>query len=283
MGTSTETSDHEQTRAALNDWRQGDFALGVGGFVHVECEEDGLAGTFDVVNEEEIQGVVLVSQTCDVVNYSVGKEFVTVCPLVEVSRESLRTVASGRTPTYAPIKKVPNPNLVADLTRMMTVSKELLATWDRQEGFDTDQDREKFAFALERKHGRFAFPDDFAIALDGFRRRILSKHARDSDLGRIYRSIREVRVRAAPAWEADRIELAFLIILEDSSLTTEETKQIRDEIEDQIGSLELPDRYNMGDPEYEIATLDDFTARDYALSQQLDFAFLTIMRARPQA
>jgi hypothetical protein len=73
----------------------------------------------------------------------------------------------------------------------------LVALMMRQwvEGFTTDEARTEFARALERKHGRFAFPDEFnEDVLAKLRERILTAHGKvASDHGEAYRSIHTVR------------------------------------------------------------------------------------------
>ena len=52
----------------------------------------------------------------------------------------------------------------------MSVHKDLLRAWVRHEGFSSEEGRVRFAAALERKFGQFAFPDDFDKAIEAFRR-----------------------------------------------------------------------------------------------------------------
>lgn len=262
-------------------WRQGDFVLGVGGFVHIGLPELGSDEPFSPVLDEGVAGLVVVSQTCDIVNFTQDRSFVTVCPLVEIPMAQLPYVASGRTPTYTVVKNVPKETLVADLSRMMTVSKELLVQWDRNSGFDTDEERHRFAFALERKHGRFAYPDALVETLGRFRSRAISKHAKGSELGKIYRSIREIRIRAAPHWQAERVEIAFVVIVEDEDDREIGLEAIKKEINEQVRGLALPDRFELAHPPFILGTRDDLVARDVTDSVPLDLAFLSLHGKAP--
>ena len=79
---------------SLQDWRQGDFAIDVGGFLFAgvaECE-----GAFEA--EEHVDGIVglvVISQTCDIVRKTGGRYFVAVCPLIKVNAEELSGIKKG--------------------------------------------------------------------------------------------------------------------------------------------------------------------------------------------
>jgi len=262
--------------SALRDWQQGDIALDIGGFVHMDTPDQGSETRFDPILDEDVRGVVIVSQTCDIVNNRSGKDFVAVCPLVVIEEESIPRVATGRTPIYAPIENAPGPQHVADLSRMMTVSKDLLITWRRRDGFLSDEARRKFAYALERKHGRFAFPDKFVDAIRAVLSRIRDKHKKDSEVGEIYRSLREIRARAAPSWNADLIELSLIIVLMDIEQQEIGRDKIKKEIDQQLDKVTLPDSFQWAAPRYEIGTLDDLRAREIYESHPLDLNYLSI-------
>lgn len=157
------------TEKSLTQWHQGDFALGVGGFLFA-----GLAEGDELFDAEEttdnVIGLVAISQTCDIVRRTGGRDFVTVCPMVDVPAAQLTDVQKGRKPYFADIEHA-GRTVFADLRRVMSVHKDLVKTWKRQTGF-SDAGRLRFAAALERKFGQFAFPDDFDQAIKGFRNRV---------------------------------------------------------------------------------------------------------------
>lgn len=280
MAAGADNTNEERLRRALSEWRQGDFVLDVG-FVYVGLPEDGEGSEFDAILDEGIVGLVVVSQTCDIVQLTPERQFVTLCPLVEIPQAALAQIASGRTPIYACLETPPKETVVADLSRMMTASKKLLASWPRRSGFDSDEGRLKFAAALERKHGRFAFPDAFSAAMSPFRNRVVGRHDRpESSVGEIYRSIREIRVRAAPHWNADNVEIAFIVILHDESNRETDLKTIGREIEKQVGGLNLPDGFSLSSPPYVLGTSDDLRASDLLDSQIIDFTMLSVSSKR---
>lgn len=268
---------HEEQDRALRSWRQGDYALGVE-FLYAELGDEASGEVFDARADGEAVGAVVVSQTCDIVNLTAARRFVTMCPLVRVAPNSLTEIALGRRPTHASLQSPPEDGVVADLTRAMSVSKELLATWERHSGFDDDVERENFAFALERLYGRFAFPDPLIAVLTPFRRRVVSKHGKpDSPLGQVYRSLRQLRVRAAPHWGAERIQLAFLAILEDAEDREATWHDIEQEIGGQLDRMALPEGFERAEPFLLMGTADDLTARDLLDSQVLDFTYLCLL------
>ncbi|MDE0101979.1 MAG: hypothetical protein OXN89_06335 [Bryobacterales bacterium] len=78
------------------------------------------------------------------------------------------------------------------------------------------------SIALDRKRARTAFPNDFVQFASPLMRRMSSKHDKQSDEGRALRSLREIRVRAAPSWDADAVELLFWFIREEGESLSEE-------------------------------------------------------------
>lgn len=198
--------------SALAEWRQGDLALEEQWFVHAadgslpltagsDQAEDGLQAL-----TTEVAGLVMVTQTCDVVRGCLERPFVEVSPLVKAPDTDFRVIARGRRPSYAVVPAVAARLLVADLDRVMTVEKSVVASWKRTPGCATDQARRDFAKALARKRARVAFPDDFTELVAKLMDRLQDKHDKDSEEGRALRALREVRVHAAPSWDAPKVE-----------------------------------------------------------------------------
>lgn len=165
---------------ALGAWRQGDCVLdGEHWFAHrldtkfpVTDASRAAADEGADLAEEEIAGFVVVTQTCDVVRACDERPYVEVCPLVGVDEPRLREIERGRRPAYAYLPLLADRRLVADLDRVMTVEKPVVASWTRAPGWVTDAEARMFAQALARKRARFAFPDDFT----GFARKLQASH-----------------------------------------------------------------------------------------------------------
>lgn len=270
----------KEEASPLGSWQQGDFALNVGGFSFgVRPDEDDLA--VDEAQkialretEDQIVGVVVVSQTCEVVRMRHEDEVVAVCPLVQRDETEQRAIAKGRRPSLAIVENSP-PGSFADLSRIMSISKDLLSSWERKSGFCDSRKRLRFAAALERKFGRFAFPDDFNLSMSGFQKRVWSKHDKASDIGKVYRSIRQIRFRVSPDWNASNRKIAIIAILEDEDVVEIDRKTIGQELADQIANIALPEGYDWAEPKFILLRLSELSAEDLLESQQADFDFLS--------
>jgi len=207
----------------LRDWKQGDCAISDDlGFVHrfnPKCrlseaargvEEDDV----DLV-EDSVTGLCVVSQTCDIVRKAEDQPYLEVVPLVEVEELTLAEIRKARRPAYAFVPGLADKSLVADLSRVMTVEKAVVAKWKRVEGCDEKQ-RNGFQQAVSRKRRRFAFPDDFVKCTRKLQERLKDKHGKKSKEGEALRSLAEIRVRAEPGWSSDGVNLFFRFIRGDS-------------------------------------------------------------------
>lgn len=162
--------------------------------------------------------------------------------------------------------------LVADLDRVMTVEKAVVAEWERVPGCDTDEDIRRFALCLARKRARFAFPDDFTALAARLQRRLLEKHHKQSDEGRGLRALREIRVRAAPYWDAPEVELLFWFI-RDGDQPNFEGMSWDTLLEHWLRLFPEAERFTSIDGV--VVTLEDLTARDYVESDPLDLDHLS--------
>jgi hypothetical protein len=193
---------------ALAAWRQGDYVLGDHWFVHrTVADVDGVA-----LRETPVPGLVVLTQTCDVIRASKDRPELEVSPLVEVSAEHLREIKKGYRPRYAYVPAGAPSKLVADLDRVMTVDKQVAATWERRQGHSNDAEARAFALAIGRKRTRFAFPDDFVQHARKLQARITDKHGRESPEGRALTALREIRVLATPSWGDGAVSLMYWFI-----------------------------------------------------------------------
>lgn len=216
---------------------------------------------------------MIVSQTCDIVRSCRERPFVEVCPLVELNESMLQEVKRLRRPRYIYVPGISESGLAADLDRVMTVEKAVVATWQRRSGCATDQERRDFAKALARKRTRVAFPDDFVCAIQKFQDRLRRKHGKNSDEGRALRALLEIRVRAAPAWNADQAEITLWFI-RDANDETFEGKFWDTYLEGWLNLIERRGRFR--EIQGAVVTLDDLSARDYVESDPLDLDHLSM-------
>lgn len=264
---------------ALGDWRQGDCVLGEQHFIFRLDTETPLTGEAATAADEgadaaevEVRGFMVATQTCDIVRSCRDRPFLEVCPLVEIEEAVLDEIRRGRRPGYAFVPGVADNGLVADLDRVMTVEKAVVACWRRTQGCQDGDDCRRLALSLARKRARFAFPDDFVRLAQPLIKRLSSKHDKNSAEGRALRSLREVRVRPAPSWDAERVELLFWFIREDGEPIFEELTW-NQWLERWLTLVPASDRFRP--VEGQVTTLDDMTARDYVDSDPLDLDHLS--------
>lgn len=256
----------------LAQWRQGDYSCVPGEFVSILASDS--SGNLEYEANPNILGVVVISQTCDVVRCVPGKEYVVVAPIVELPENKIPFVRSGATPTYAALEHPPTEAAVVDLSRMLSVHKKALASWPRSDGFSDNAKLARFAGALERKHGRFAFPDAFADqVISPLRDKFKKPHGKASESGKIVRSLNHVRVQAAPAWDAELVKIGFRFVLEDT-LEAPYTA-IAKFIGDILKGIALPQGFAFEDPKFTLRNLDGYSAREWTSSQRIDWDYIS--------
>lgn len=280
MATLAPDSDEaKQIDDALQGWRQGDLALDESWFVHVGDSARPLTNAASEAADEgvqaftsEVDGLVMLTQTCDIVRGCVSRPFVEVAPLVRVNDDDYHSVKKGRRPALAVLPNLEAERLVADLDRVMTIEKSVVASWKRTRGLNSEADARAFALALARKRVRFAFPDDFTAFAKKLQGRLTEKHAKATDEGRGLRALREIRVTANPSWDADQVELFFWFI-RNADDATFAGKSWADLLKDWLELVGAAGRF--GPVDGQVVTLRDLTAQDYVDSDPLDLDHLS--------
>lgn len=162
--------------------------------------------------------------------------------------------------------------LVADLDRVMTVEKPLLATWERTPGWSTDAEARAFALALSRKRVRFAFPDDFTALTGKLQSRLADKHEKNTDEGRSLRALGEIRVQASPSWDAPKVDIIFWFVRNEKDADFG-GKNWADLLKEWLKLVPTTGRFKS--IEGQVLTLQDMTAADYVDSDPLDLDHLS--------
>ncbi len=280
----------ERIEYALRNWRQGDASLDPGlEFIHladstrphtaasaeaVAANGDATQIAENIVVAEEVEGVVVLTQTCDIVRSCRARPFVEVAPLIRLDDEIVEQVRRLKRPAFAYVPGMVQKGLVADLDRVMTVEKAVVANLTRLPGWSTDAESRAFSCAIARKLSRFAFPDDFVLAAGSFRRRMMEKHSRCSAEGRHLRALREIRVRGEPSWNHGAVDLTIWFIKErDPQDVNPDWSGLVDKWR---GLFDESGRFRVGAA---IACrLEDITAHDYVESDVLDLDSLSVGR-----
>jgi hypothetical protein len=259
---------------ATSKWWQGDCVVGELWFAFrvdsalavTQQAKQAIDQGLDLV-DAEVEGLVVLSQTCDIVRPCTDRPFVEVCPLVKIPADQMASIAKGRRPAYAQVPSLVSQGLVADLDRVMTVEKPVMARWTRVAGCSTDEQRRRFAWSLARKRGRFAFPDDFEAIVGDLKERLDDKHDKNSPEGRALRALREIRVAADPSWNADSVSLMFWFIRDQDSVTPDSVAW-DDYLNRWLGLIKTGGRFV--DITGVVTLLDGMTAVDYVSSDPLD-------------
>lgn len=280
MATLAPDSDEaKRIDTALKEWRQGDLALDETWFIHVGDPATPLSEAAAEADAEGLQaltseaaGLVIVTQTCDIVRSCTVQPYIEVAPLMRVSAEHLHAAQRGRRPAHATLPALVEASLVADLARVMTVEKSIVASWKRTAGYTSDAEGRAFAQALARKRVRFAFPDDFTPFAKKLQGRLTEKHDKGTDEGRGLRALREIRVHAAPSWEAPEVEIFFWFVRGDRDADFE-GKSWAELFKEWLKLVPASGRFKSVDGQ--VVTLGDMNAAEYVESDPLDLDHLT--------
>lgn len=266
---------------ALRSWRQGDCVVGTQEFLFRLHPDAPISKVASLAAEQgadaaeaEVRGFAVLTPTCDLVRRCDDRPFAQVSPLVEVDTGRLNEIQRGRRPNYAFIPGTADHGLVADLDRVMTVEKAVIAGWTRLAGAAADDDdaQRHLRLALMRNRGRAAFPDDFGMLVEKLRQRLSSKHDKKSAEGRALQALREIRVRAEPSWLANEVKIVFWFIRDDATPDFEE-RAWHEHVERWLKLVPPDGRFTSGDGDVRI--LDELTARDYVESDPLDLDHLS--------
>lgn len=265
--------------AALKVWRQGDLAPAERWFIHAGDPDEALTDATAEIEEpglhavtSEVDGLVIVSQTCDVVRGCLARPYVEVSPLVRIEDSDLLAIQRGRRPAYASLPAVVEHNLVVDLDRVMTVEKAVVAKWVRLPGYTADAEARTFAGALARKRARFAFPDDFTLLSKKLQSRLVEKHDKHTDEGRGLRALREIRVQASPSWHAEAVDL-WMWFVRNEEQADFEGKSWADLLKAWLKLTPTAGRFK--NIEGAVVSLDDLKASEYVGSHPLDLDYLS--------
>jgi hypothetical protein len=176
-------------------------------------------------------GVVLVSQTCDIVLPS--RQTIQVARRIRLTMDEAREARDRKRPRYAPLPRVGDQDF-ADLDLMGTVAKARIASLPRIAGVGTDDEVRRFSSDVARKFGRFAFPDEVAPWLRPLETVVTSKARKSSSPeGQALAQVVELRVEASAGWGEAPFELTLCIIVQPDALPT----FAGDEIPDRPGEL----------------------------------------------
>jgi hypothetical protein len=266
---------------SMSAWKQGDFTLDKDlPFCHIadlntpltnEAEEvaQHVQGAGDELGLESIyvtvEGLAILTQTCDLVRDCEKRQYVEVAPLVKIEDKFLEEIKRWKRPRYAYLAGCSKHNLVVDLDRVVTIEKTVVAGWTKNTGCLTDQDVRDFAQQLTRKWSRFAFPNEFEEAFLPVSKLVEKRCGKDHKLGLELDRLNQIRVLATPAWNEDKVKLVFWFVKGAATDDKYDWNSFFEEFKANFKST----KYEIVD--CTIISLDDMSARQYLDSDKIDF------------
>jgi hypothetical protein len=288
MVAAADANEIARVEVALQEWRQGDATLDAGLFlVHLADKrlpltQEARASLDQALDEGDIfdvfssvHGLVVVTQTCDIVKECARSEFIDVSPLVHIEKDTdLSEIQKGKKLRYAYVPGVAGRQLVADLERTMAVEKAVVATWRRVPGCTTDEERVAFADALARKRQRFAFPTEFNRGMVKFKNRLKDRKKKNSVEGQLINALDHVRAAASPSWNSSETTVMFWFLLRrDQDIDFDQSRHV---IDGWMKLITLSTSFTLSDPPFALVEQEDMTVRDYLASHPLDYDDLSM-------
>lgn len=280
-----DAAEIERIDSALREWRQGDATLDVGTFiVHLADKRVPLtAGARDAVAKGDVdpdedvfevlspvKGLVVVSQSCDIVRECSKSECVEVSPVVLIEDERLlEEIRKRRRIRYAYLPGLADRKLVVDLERTMTVEKAVVAGWNRIGGCRSDRERATFAEALVRKRGRFAFPGAFNEGLRKFSVRLKRTEGKATPEGNLIAALDDIRVQASPNWGAEQVTVFFWFLLEREKIS--DFGSAYGIVQGWMKTVSWAGGFVLADPAFAIVEPQDIILDQYQASHAVDY------------
>lgn len=168
-------------------------------------------------------GVVLISQTCDLVQVGT-KSRVLVAPLVACTKAELSEIRKGQRPLRVLVGST--LDRVADLERMTTIPRNTLSgarVLDRTLKEQSGKAAGELAARIGRAFSRFAFPNGVHETFRKLQRKITEGYTRQSQFAAVLKRVEEFRVECDD-WNRPGRELMISVIVPADYLPPADTK-----------------------------------------------------------
>lgn len=179
-----------------------------------------LFGILRNVARSKVRQVVVLTQTCDIVRPPDQRPYLQVAALIRVSdANKAKRYAEGETPQYVAVPEA-GPDVFADLDRIITLEKRLIADCLHHAGVAVDQEEvRRFGQAVARKFGRYPFPNYFIQSVEPLRSRVLRRWDKpDSPEGKVLADLVQIRVQPVPVEPSPETDLTLVFIMRQGSL-----------------------------------------------------------------
>ncbi|WP_406228273.1 hypothetical protein [Streptomyces anthocyanicus] len=214
------TSPSEYAPADLSGFQQADV---------LKADRIPLRGpSGEVIWHATPDGVVIISQTCDVVQPN--KTYLQVAPIVRLPQGLVKQAVKGAMPGYVAVPEA-GYDAFADLDHIATVSKAHVALLVPQRGVAGVAALRVFGMRVGRRFSRFAFPDEVVPWLEPLKRSVISKAGKTSSpLGRVLDEwVESLRLECTPSWDAGPpYQLTLLVIVKPGLLPAVDENEVPD-------------------------------------------------------
>ena len=184
----------------------------------VDCaDREAVSEGIIAVPQDNVEQVVVISQTCDLQETTADEYRCLVAPVVVVGPAVAEDALRGRRPNYAALPWLDGES-VADLTLVTTVERSVLIGARSIARPVTPHDRTHFATCLARSLARPALPNHIGVLLGPFAARIRERYDRNSDEGQCLQQVLSVRLQAKPDLDAPTPALTLLVVIETREL-----------------------------------------------------------------
>lgn len=156
-------------------------------------------------------GVVVVSQTCDLVLKD--RPTAQLAPVVLLDAVDAKPARSGRKPNLVHVPEL-GPTAFVDLSLVSTVDKSLLLETRSCPGVTTIHDVRKFGLRVGRRFSRFPFPDEVVPWIRPLKSLVESKDGKvQSPQGWAFDQVASLRLECESDWDSAPYSLKLCVIL----------------------------------------------------------------------
>lgn len=193
----------------MHDFRQGDWLKDL---TRIPIVSDGKFSYIEAKN-----GVVVISQTCDLVLKN--RLTVQVVPLETLSPEIASLARAGKMPQYVHLPELGDLEF-ANLEVVATFPKAGIAFFDRTPGVDPNLIGGAFGKLVGRRFSRFPFPDVLAKWFEPLKKHVSSKSLNsNSPECEFFGRVAQLRIESRNGWDSSHpLEINLIVILEVGTL-----------------------------------------------------------------
>lgn len=282
-----------------SSWRQGDAVIGQipfpwGYTQHApmlplsvdlarELKEEDLAeGEFQIA-QEEVSGIVVVTQTCDLVRDWQRRPYVQVAPISVLTPEkrasAMAEIKRWKSTRYLYLPALEQDGMVAELDRIFTLEKGVLDAWRERRIHCCRTEKESLLMSqnVRRYYSRPALPNAFCEGILGLQDLFEKKHDKKPSGGKGFhpgdclRNLEMVLVKASPRWEAyDKVEFTLVQGINADDIPLADWESLKHECASRVA---LPPGVRVT---WNFIPYGALPARQYRESVEMDFEFLSV-------